>query len=178
MTFKGVIMPAPLISPPSKEELTKLYIEDSLSQRDIGKLYTLGQSTIGRLLRKYKITQRSKSEANVVMYNKKPEIRFKVGGAKHSLGDKYKKAYQEVRLAIRPYIQQYKLDKICSICNSENDLKVHHVDEFSKTFTELIKASNSILEAQVTYIQNHYSNEVKLEVLCEECHKIKHHKLT
>lgn len=55
----------------SKEELEKLYIQDGMTMKEIGKLYGITDSTVLYKMRRYNIPSRSKSESHRSLIPKK-----------------------------------------------------------------------------------------------------------
>ena len=48
----------------SKEELERLYIQDRMTMKEIGELYSIGSATVLHKMRRYNISSRSKSESH------------------------------------------------------------------------------------------------------------------
>ncbi|MFA5992313.1 MAG: IS630 transposase-related protein [Candidatus Pacearchaeota archaeon] len=59
-----------IINPPSREELSRIYIEEGRSIEDVGEFYTVSKTTVVRWLHEYRI-KRSKEESRKVAVNKR-----------------------------------------------------------------------------------------------------------
>jgi len=160
------------IKKPTKAQLEFMYNEEGLSQRDIASRFGIGMRTVNRLMKELKIPARSPSQAMLNRDKKKPWIQKKAAITRQR--PERTKILRLIRSALVPITRFQVSGASCNMCDSTENLVCHHDPALSNQVKDMLAEGHDALFIAYEITRRHYVGDIKLLVLCSDCHSFSH----